>query len=823
MARNSHSIRHDAVAKTTSCCSRRCGSRVIVRWLALVCVFPVAALWAFAAVTKLRSSRQYANFITKQPVPPPPTVPFLAAHGAAAAIGKPDKFPDRTSVRRLRVTIAHRRDTDDDGPAIPRKTGTGNGAPRRQLQFQPALDDGNEKDEVYHPALALPRTPASIVQPGQQSVPEPAAPLAKPSSQPEAPTLSPHVVTEGVLARTPQPLPSQAKGLIAPQAGERPLTADPPLTAATPSLTPVPPRSREATAEVEALRTRLALDGMDALGVRLVLSVDETAMQAPIASHCAPTLKGGRFTEADSVALRRSGSTEMGPSLRDIRAGIVPGVTMVATVKLAQDMDDSLLLNRTNMLPLSLATFCSNRSKFGADHVPLGGCPGAEPSDGCCTPHNGVRWCAPPAEALYLLAVECGIVDNYVGAGSVMSNVVSTAGAVSTVGNSWWIAPHHPVLEYAELAVPGGVVFADTIGHFANEMLPSLLLLDKLVPLHVPLVWPDGQVTRYFLEELKNEGVLDPNRPLVMVSNKKPSLARAQRLYVLRPARRYDQAPNVAWVSQRLMQLMLTKGLHRRLSAASQAPTRADQHDSTDSASGAIGITGTGLRNGPTATLLTRLHRVVIFQRSMEPRRVSNHDQLVSAVAAALGPTFIIEEFEPSPEAGHPLWDTAARVNAACFIIGPHGANMLNVMFLEPGNPCWVVELGYSQRNPSMMPDWYCLTRNLGYTYYLSLALESGYQVPMEANIQEVAAIASLYRIHVEAIERQQKQLSASNETASDDRSVVVVTVQTVSTLPDSVPLTNIPAVQPVPEVPQLPEVPAQPVAVGLQHPSQLE
>ena len=72
-------------------------------------------------------------------------------------------------------------------------------------------------------------------------------------------------------------------------------------------------------------------------------------------------------------------------------------------------------------------------------------------------------------------------------------------------------------------------------------------------------------------------------------------------------------------------------------------------------------------------------------------------------------------------------------------------------MFMHVGSPCWVVEIGYT--GGMMLPtDWYCLPRNLGFKYWLSLANSGDYGSPMHANADELAAIATEYRKYVEAL-----------------------------------------------------------------------
>jgi len=75
---------------------------------------------------------------------------------------------------------------------------------------------------------------------------------------------------------------------------------------------------------------------------------------------------------------------------------------------------------------------------------------------------------------------------------------------------------------------------------------------------------------------------------------------------------------------------------------------------------------------------------------------------------------------------------------------------MHNSFYLAPGSPSWVLEIGYIDANMALPTDWYCLARNLGFTYYVSLAA-GNYRSALQANLDDIAAIAARYRAHVEA------------------------------------------------------------------------
>ena len=85
-------------------------------------------------------------------------------------------------------------------------------------------------------------------------------------------------------------------------------------------------------------------------------------------------------------------------------------------------------------------------------------------------------------------------------------------------------------------------------------------------------------------------------------------------------------------------------------------------------------------------------YHVVVLERSGASSRVlENHKEVMSHLKQWLPEEegFSFDSFVPGPESGNSMWDTGTKVYKGCLLIGPHGGNMPNMMFLRPG--CWVV------------------------------------------------------------------------------------------------------------------------------------
>jgi hypothetical protein len=249
-------------------------------------------------------------------------------------------------------------------------------------------------------------------------------------------------------------------------------------------------------------------------------------------------------------------------------------------------------------------------------------------------------------------------------------------------------------------------------GHFPNEDLHALFVLDAALPLSIPLLWPVQGISAHFLDELRAEGLLHPDRKLVRIGPRHVrSHLRARRLYFFRTNRAWGQSPFISWYGHRFVQQQLLPVLARKTGVASPA----------DAA-----------------------RRVVVLQRH-GARSLTNHMELMGRLAQLL-PGAEIESFVPGPGEGHPMWDGAQRIYKSCLLIGPHGGNMPNELFQLPG--CWVIEIGFVDQGFPVPTDFYCFARNLGLNYWLSVG-DGGYASALTADMADIEEIVMQYKREV--------------------------------------------------------------------------
>jgi hypothetical protein len=242
-------------------------------------------------------------------------------------------------------------------------------------------------------------------------------------------------------------------------------------------------------------------------------------------------------------------------------------------------------------------------------------------------------------------------------------------------------------------------------GHFVNEALPSLLLLDALLPPFVPLLWPGGEFPEALLASLRGAGGVATLRARPIVVEPREPL-----LHVARDALLVLREGGASWVAQRW-----ASGLLRRLSGS--APAAA-----------------------PPGT--PRPLRVALLQREGASSRVlTNTKALLAAVEEELrGAAGGLEVDAFTPGSGGGFLEGGARVAAADIVLGVHGANLANIIFLGPG--AWVVELGM----PDMFSCYMCLARALGATYWVAVGAGRHGERGHKANVEEVRAILAAFR-----------------------------------------------------------------------------
>lgn len=439
---------------------------------------------------------------------------------------------------------------------------------------------------------------------------------------------------------------------------------------------------------------------------------------------------------AAAVGLRRATSTE-------IASGAVPGVRIALTATLdgaSPDFDAALVAPPSMLLP-TLAALCGAPPAYDASFQyelrpsNCGAAGGASPPP----PSFAAPWCLRPSDAATVLAIDCGWVESFVQddwrgpvwrviSGSVLTLNASTGGTVLADAETrdgrpaaLWPrggappaggAPAVRVVEHAVLATAGPLRCAWCPGHFFNEALPVLLLLDALLPATVPLLWPAGDVPEAAARALRRAGVLSPRRR-VLLEPREPTLHHVQRLYAFRDT----GAIATSWLAQRFAARVLQRAVAAPALTAAAAATAGYAPAAADP---------------PPAVMA-----VVLLREGASTRRLTNAPAVVAAIRAAV-PGVVVDAFTPSADgsAGTGFLEGGARVSRACLLVGVHGANLAQMTFLRPG--CWVVELGAAD----IFSDYYCLARNLGLRYWLSLGSAGAHgATDFTANVDELADI----------------------------------------------------------------------------------
>lgn len=393
-------------------------------------------------------------------------------------------------------------------------------------------------------------------------------------------------------------------------------------------------------------------------------------------------------------------------------------VKLWLTAGINPDTDNDMLVRRTRMASRSLGTYCSkrNRKYFYADHAPEGGCPGER---GPFPPIYKIRWCAPPTDPLHILSIDCGIVESYI-ANNYGSFYIHTDKLIVAANHDFTAVDGNvTVTEFDELASIAGAIYVIDAGHFPNEVLHSLLYLDYALPTRIPLLWPTGRMASIMYENLKEENLLNPKRKRIFVpsdyKDNSKVYFRAKRLYFIRSNQPWNHAPVISWYGQRFVQQQIYFPVLER---------RTKHLKITDA---------------------SRKLNIVVLQRSTGVRILLNHDELMDRLQKWI-PDANIQAFVPGPEAGHPLWDTAERIYSSCFLIGPHGANIPNEVFLVPG--CWVIEIGYVDKKLPLPADFYCFARNLDLNYWLSIG-QGSYYGTITADLDDIGEIVQAYKREV--------------------------------------------------------------------------
>jgi hypothetical protein len=348
------------------------------------------------------------------------------------------------------------------------------------------------------------------------------------------------------------------------------------------------------------------------------------------------------------------------------------------------------------LTPAGRALFCPKRQLYSPDLEPQATCDG-----GTRLPSTAYPYCNRETAPSAVVSVDCLFSESGFALDVVAWNLLSlSAGgrALQYNGHGRWRLPRGvPVSDYDELACAGVGVYPGAPGHFYNEILPRLLHLDATLPAHIPLLWPDGPIPARTLDAFRDAGIL--SRAREYVATQSPRLHRARRMYVFTSDYPPGHTPLILLLGHATLR-------HRiRRFAAARAPA---EHDG-----------------------------VVFLTRGADgkSRSVANQGDLLAALAAAF-PGRTVDAFEPG--GGASFLEVAARVHPARVVMGPHGANLNNIVGARPG--ATVVEFGYAG-GMAMPSDFFCLARNLGLRYWLSPSLEGDYGSPMRVNIPDILDI----------------------------------------------------------------------------------
>ena len=352
-----------------------------------------------------------------------------------------------------------------------------------------------------------------------------------------------------------------------------------------------------------------------------------------------------------------------------------------------------------SLTPEGRALFCEKKHLYSPDLEPRVTCDG-----GTRLPATAYPYCNRETAPSAIVSVDCLISESGYALDDISWNLLSlSAGGRALQYNThgrWQLPRGVPVFDYDELGCVGVAVYPSAPGHFFNEILPRLLHMDATLPAHIPMLWPDGKIPASILAAFRDAGILSRTREFV--PTRPPRLHRARRMYVFTS----DYDPGHTPLIIRLGHANLRAAIRRCVAARAPAT-----HDG-----------------------------IVFLTRGADgkARSVANQGELLAALAKAF-PNKTVDAFEPTGDL--PFLDVAARVYPARVVIGPHGANLNNVVGARPGTT--MVEFGYAG-GMGMPSDFFCLGRNLGFRYWLSPSLEGEYGSPMRANIPDVISIIRL-------------------------------------------------------------------------------
>ena len=401
------------------------------------------------------------------------------------------------------------------------------------------------------------------------------------------------------------------------------------------------------------------------------------------------------------------------------RAALPPDSLAISLTLAPGTPEDEALVQPPGMTPRTAAAFCAAPSPYAPDFQYL--LRPARCSDGLGEGRTwAAPWCNRPSDAAQVRVGECALLESYVQddwegpvwriiGGSVLALRANTSLILADASlrdgrpAGLWPAAHASPNEYspdlqhhALLATPGPLRCAWCPGHFFLEALPILLLLDALLPPAIPLLWPAGALPEAVALALRARGAL--GRGLLLLP-RQPQLMSVDRLYYFTSGT--QGGVPTSWQAQRYANALL-RGL----------------------VVGEAG--GEGRVGAPLVALLA-------LREGAATRQLRNVGEVLEVMQRRLPAGTRIDSFTPGG-AGDFLAD-GARFARACLVIGVHGANLGNLVFVRSG--CTVIELA----SVDIFSDYYALSRNLGLQYFVSLGVGAHGAPGFTADIEDLGSI----------------------------------------------------------------------------------
>lgn len=332
-----------------------------------------------------------------------------------------------------------------------------------------------------------------------------------------------------------------------------------------------------------------------------------------------------------------------------------------------------------------------------------------------------------------IVTVANALVSGYY-AGSDAYFVTAGNATLSGVAAYTPLQPDAPVLTIDAAATIGIARYLHMPGHFVNENLPRLVLLDALVPPGVPLLYPSPirgfpnsfPVIQAWLEVLAETGAFGGRR--FLHAGAYAHAWRVGTLYAyantLAPptadalaqggiTSEEDPSMHASFVAQNAMADRLRVWAARVLG---RLPPAAPGDVAAALAAGTPPGTAASAPFVPLPPT-----RIVVLRRH-GARAIVNTAALEAALSAAW-PGVVVEAFEPALTSGYPLRSSLLAIANASVVVAPHGAGNANLFPLAPGAA--VIEVGPSngvEYGRGFQAGYNNLCRVLGVRYWYAFA-----------------------------------------------------------------------------------------------------